>query len=352
MVIGHYPEHYDMNIVQHYRPDFDTVTVFDSFPLEEVAKVLKVSEDTLRSLNMELVKWCTPPNRDSYLLRLPVGTRSAFVDGYDKMEKNNFSSWHHHKVRRGENLGVIARQYGISVTELKQANDMKGTRIRAGQTLLIPIKVTQKKSSGKKPAKVKTYVAKLGDNVGSIARLFGVSQESLRLWNSMKEDHLVKPGDTLLVSKPELKPSIPQATVKTVKKAERYIASEGDTFASIAKDFGIPVVMLMEANNGFNRRLVVGDTLDIPEFVQTVQKNPAKTSDKSSAKGPVKAKEKPVEKAAAAEKTAGERIHVVKKGEGLWDISRQYGVTIEDIVRWNNLKDTKIRIGDKLKIKK
>ena len=372
MVIGHYPEHYDMNIVRHYRPDFDTVTVFDSFPLEEVAKVLKVTEDTLRSLNMELVKWCTPPNRDSYLLRLPVGTRSAFVDGYDKMEKNNFSSWHHHKVRRGESLGVIARQYGISVTELKQANDMKGTRIRAGQTLLIPIKVTQKKSSGKKPTKVKTYVAKLGDNVASIARLFGVSQESLRLWNSMKDDHLVKPGDTLLVSKPDLKPSIPQAPAKTIKKAERYITSEGDTFASIAKDFGVPVVLLMEANEGFNRRLVVGDTLDIPEFVQTVQKSqpksPDKAADKSSAKTTAKTATKSADKssgksadkpakaadkkAATAEKTTGERIHVVKKGEGLWDISRQYGVTIEDIVRWNNLKDTKIRIGDKLKIKK
>ena len=360
MVIGHYPEHYDMKIVQHYRPDFDTVTVFDSFPLEEVAKVLKVPEDTLRSLNMELVKWCTPPNRDSYLLRLPVGTRSAFVDGYDKMQKNNFSSWHHHKVRRGENLGVIARQYGISVTELKQANDMKGTRIRAGQTLLIPIKVTQKKSSGKKPTKVKTYVAKLGDNVASIARLFGVSQESLRLWNSMKEGHLVKPGDTLLVSKPDLKPAIPQAPAKTVKKAERYITSEGDTFASIAKDFGVPVVMLMEANDGFKRRLAVGDTLDIPEFVQTVQKAPAKPADKTAKSGDKakaadkKAADKKVtdKKAATAEKATGERIHVVKKGEGLWDISRQYGVTIEDIVRWNDLKDTKIRIGDKLKIKK
>ena len=174
--------------------------------------------------------------------------------------------------------------------------------------------------------------------------------------NLAVEFAILKPGDTLLVSKPDLKPSIPQVPAKTVKKAERYIASEGDTFASIARDFGIPVVLLMEANEGFNRRLVVGDTLDIPEFVQTVQKNqaksPDKAADKSSAKGPVKAKEKPVEKAAAAEKTAGERIHVVKKGEGLWDISRQYGVTIEDIVRWNNLKDTKIRIGDKLKIKK
>jgi membrane-bound lytic murein transglycosylase D len=364
MVIGHYPEQYDMKINRQYRPDFDTVTVFDSFPLEEVAKVLKVPEDTLRSLNMELVKWCTPPNRDSYLLRLPVGTRSAFVDGYDKMEKNNFSSWHHHKVKRGESLGVISRQYGISVKELQQANDMKGTRIRAGQTLLIPIKVTPKKSTGKKPAKVKTYVAKLGDNVATVARLFGVSQESIRVWNSMKEDHVVNPGDTLFVSKPELKPVVPQASsAPKLAKGERYVVGEGDTYAEIAKKFGVPVVMLLEANGGYSHRLSVGDSLVIPEFTQTVVKNAPKSSErqakadkssgeKSSAK-PAKAIDKQAGSASAkSEKSAKERVHVVKKGEGLWDISRQYGVTIEDIVRWNNLKDTKIRIGDKLIIRK
>ena len=359
MVIGHYPEHYDMKINRQYMPDYDTVTVFDSFPLEEVAKVLKVPEDTLRSLNMELVKWCTPPNRDSYLLRLPVGTRSAFVDGYDKMEKNNFSSWHHHKVKRGESLGVISRQYGISVKELQQANDMKGTRIRAGQTLLIPIKVTPKKSSGKKPAKVKTYVAKLGDNVASVARLFGVSQESLRIWNSMKEDHVVKPGDTLFVSKPELKPVVPQATATKLATGERYVVGEGDTYADIAKKFGVPVVMLLEANGGFQRRLSVGDSLVIPEFTQSVQKASAKpkATDKSAEKptektGKSKSVDKQDKSAAKSEKSTVEKVHVVKKGEGLWDISRQYGVTIEDIVRWNNLKDTKIKIGDKLVIRK
>ena len=185
MVIGHYPEQYEMTVEKTYQPDFDTVTVFDSFPLEEVAKLLKVSEDTLRSLNMELVKWCTPPNKDSYLLRLPVGTRSAFVEGYDKMEKNNFSSWHHHKVRKGESLGIIARQYGIKVSELQQANDMKGSRIRAGQSLLIPIKITPKPKAnkGKKPERVRSYIVKEGDNLASIARMFGVSQESLRIWN-------------------------------------------------------------------------------------------------------------------------------------------------------------------------
>jgi FOG: LysM repeat len=48
----------------------------------------------------------------------------------------------------------------------------------------------------------------------------------------------------------------------------------------------------------------------------------------------------------------GEVVHTVKKGEGLWDIARQYKVTIEEIVRWNGLNDTKVKPGERLKIVK
>lgn len=397
MVIGHYPEQYEMTVEQTYRPDFDTVTVFDSFPLEEVAKLLKVTEDTLRSLNMELVKWCTPPNKESYLLRLPVGTRTAFVDGYDKMEKNSFSSWHHHKVRKGENLGVIARQYGIKVSELQQANDMKSSRIRAGQTLLIPIKVTPKpkSSKGKKPHKVRTYIVQSGDDVASVARKFGISQDSVRAWNSLDVAAIVKTGDTLVVSKPEPKPQVesdrPQKDRPKISKGAKYAVREGDTFADIAKSYGVPVVMLMQANQGFSRRLTVGDSLVIPEYVKKkAEKKPAKSESKPAAKktsnekvsvyvvqqgdnlssisrkfGTSVAKIQELNsmgkstslsvgqklKVASAPE-AEYKVHTVKKGEGLWDIARQYNVTIEDIVKWNDLNDTKIKMGERLKIKK
>ena len=395
MVIGHYPEQYEMTVEKTYRPDFDTVTVFDSFPLEEVAKLLKVSEDTLRTLNMELVKWCTPPNKDSYLLRLPVGMRAAFVEGYDKMEKNNFSSWHHHKVRRGESLGIIARQYGIKVSELQQANDMKGSRIRAGQSLLIPIKVPPKPKSnkGKKPERVRTYVAKEGDNLASVARMFGVSQESLRIWNSMDAAAFVKAGDTLLVSKPESAAKSDESRPK-LASGQKYVVRDGDTYAAVAAAYDIPVILLMQANQGFTRRLMVGDSLVIPEYAK---KAAAKQNVRSAKSEKSKnEKKKPAEKTSVYVVQSGDnlsviarkfgttvskiqelndmgkstnisvgqklivdgiatedgfKIHTVKKGEGLWDIARQYKVTIEEIVKWNNLNDTKIKVGEKLKIK-
>jgi N-acetylmuramoyl-L-alanine amidase len=43
-----------------------------------------------------------------------------------------------HKVGRGESLGSIARQYGVSVGALKNANQINSNTVHAGTTLTIP----------------------------------------------------------------------------------------------------------------------------------------------------------------------------------------------------------------------
>lgn len=345
MVIGHYPDQYDMNVKPTVRPQFDTVTVFDSFPLEEVAKLLKVPEDTLRSLNMELVMWCTPPNTDSYVLRLPVGTRSAFVEGYDRMKKNNFSSWHHHKVKKGENLGAIARQYGITVSELRQANDMKSDYLRQGKTLLIPIKVTPRKSSGKKPMKVRTYVVELGDNLATVARQFGVSQEALRIWNSLDAGAVIKRGDTLFVSKPEMRPSGETKKIE-LKKGERYVVGAGDTYANIAEALEIPVALLMRANGGFIKRLSVGDSLVIPAYTPPKKQKYAPADKNAAGKNAAAKKSEPKKD---EKKTALKgNTYVVESGDNLYYISRKFSCTVEDLMKWNNLSNANIHPGDTL----
>ena len=432
MVIGHFPEHYDVSITKRHLPAYDTVTVFDSFSLDEIAKFLKVPEDTLRTLNMELSMWCTPPNRDAYTLRLPVGMRAAFVENYDRMEKNGFSSWRQHKVRKGESLGNIAQMYGVRATEIQRVNEMKkNAKLKVGRTLLIPIKVAPRRSTGKKPSKVRTYVVQLGDNLAYISRRFGISQESLRVWNDIDASSNVKLGDTIYVSKPDLKPSSFVQQRVAVKKGEKYIVKAGDTYAKIAKQYKVPVFLLLQANKGFTKRLTVGDSLSIPAYVRPPRRmsaaiddgapivdEPVKTADANtkakSSSSTSKSKSESSDKSskAASSKSskntttiytvvAGDNLfaiarkfettvsairemnemgnssnikvgqklkipgtaapasapkieevtHVVKKGEGLWDISRQYGVTIEEIVKWNGLKDTKIKIGEKLKIK-
>jgi N-acetylmuramoyl-L-alanine amidase len=43
-----------------------------------------------------------------------------------------------HRVERGESLGSIARQYGVSVRAIKSANRMSGNSVQVGTVLAIP----------------------------------------------------------------------------------------------------------------------------------------------------------------------------------------------------------------------
>ena len=63
-----------------------------------------------------------------------------------------------HKIAKGENLSKIAKKYGVSVDDIKKANNMKNDNIQMGQTLQIPSKnssVSKSKSSGSKSKKSK-----------------------------------------------------------------------------------------------------------------------------------------------------------------------------------------------------
>ncbi|MBT3423335.1 MAG: LysM peptidoglycan-binding domain-containing protein [Bacteroidetes bacterium] len=50
------------------------------------------------------------------------------------------------------------------------------------------------------------------------------------------------------------------------------------------------------------------------------------------------------------EKQSETIIHIVKKGETLYRISKTYNVSVEDIKKWNKLSDNAIKDGDEIKI--
>lgn len=404
MVIGHYPEHYDLIIEPQVNVPFDTITVFDCLPLDVIAKAVGVSEDSIRSLNPELIKAFTPPDQFEYVLRIPFGSRDVFAVAYEEMDKSQFSRWFHHKVKSGENLGVISRKYGLSISAIQSANGMKNTKLRAGQTLLIPLpSVSNKKSSPNKlskPYKAKEYVVKLGDNFASIARKFGISVDLLKSWNSLGDNSILKVSDTLYVSKPKLeeknkKVSTPQLPIK------KYTVKEGDSYHSIALALGVSSIDLMKINKGMQQRLKVGEEIQVP-----FPKPKAKVQEKQKIKvwAPKKKDFYVVQngdnlysiskklgitvsdlqnwnnKGTNTNIYPGEKLklhqtsssvtsipqkvtkisptpqnttdyHVVEKGESLWDIARRYKISIAEIVKWNNLQDTKVKVGDRLKIK-
>lgn len=54
-----------------------------------------------------------------------------------------------HYIRNGENLTIIAKKYGVTVDELRKANNMKNDDLRAGDNIKIPAKKSTKSKSGK-----------------------------------------------------------------------------------------------------------------------------------------------------------------------------------------------------------
>lgn len=93
------------------------------------------------------------------------------------------------------------------------------------------------------------------------------------------------------------------------------------------------------------------ETNQIPLPTQEVQTE-ASTEQPTIAPVPDKPAELPAPQAETTEemKESVEKIHVIKPGENLSGIAKKYGVTVKNLLEWNNLSTTAIRAGDKLKI--
>jgi membrane-bound lytic murein transglycosylase D len=116
---------------------------------------------------------------------------------------------------------------------------------------------------------------------------------------------------------------------------------KGDTFGRIAATYRVPLNELISLNPRVDpRRLRIGQTLQVPP----------------SARGRVVASRKRVKPQyhakvrsyAASKKGTRKIIHVVKRGDTLWDIAQAYGINHKNIRRWNGRRSSKLSIGTKL----
>jgi peptidoglycan DL-endopeptidase LytE len=96
------------------------------------------------------------------------------------------------QVKKGDTLWGFSRQYGTSVSNIKQVNGLNNDIIYVGQTVTIPESGTgsaPKASSG-------TYIVKSGDSLWLIANNFSTSVSQLKAANNLSSD-IIYPGQTL-----------------------------------------------------------------------------------------------------------------------------------------------------------
>src|SRR5512136_2839827 len=85
-IIAKDPAKYGFADVAYLPPiEFDTVVIPSRTDLELAARICGVTYETLRDLNPELRRWCTPPDYANYELKIPLGKKALFEAEYAKI---------------------------------------------------------------------------------------------------------------------------------------------------------------------------------------------------------------------------------------------------------------------------
>ena len=201
----------------------DTVQVKRHLSFAQINETLNVDIEVLKFLNpqykLEIIPYVKGKN---YILTLPIKDIGNFVsnekliyayaDLEDEKEEKplleliKLEEKITIKVRSGDNLGRIAAKHGVEESSLKKWNNLKSSRILAGQNLVIYPKNTNpvvavKEAPANSDSKEHTYyIVKLGDSLWSIAKKYSnVSVQNIKDWNNIWSVTSLKPGIKLKI---------------------------------------------------------------------------------------------------------------------------------------------------------
>ncbi|MCX7878061.1 MAG: LysM peptidoglycan-binding domain-containing protein [Ignavibacteria bacterium] len=172
-----------------------------------------------------------------------------------KKKSSSKKSYLVHTVKEGENLTSIAGNYSVTVSELKEWNDLDSDKIIIGQKL----KIYSDKKVTSSSKKSKTYVVKAGDNLTKIAKEHNVSVAEIKEWNNLDSDVIIE-GQVLKLYEDKKSDS---GKNKKEKKSKTlyYTVKKGDTLAKIADKYDVPVSDLKKWNSLKSDKIEVGQKL-------------------------------------------------------------------------------------------
>ena len=219
-IIGRDPDQYGFSVEPAPYLETERVSLEKATDLRVIAENLDVPVDQLKELNPHVLRWTTPPDDSEFELILPKGYSGMFADKIVSMPDNERIIWRYHNVKKGETLSVIARQYGVAINDLTQANRISvKSSLKIGQELLIPMSgstrapaptatvVASKTSGAAKAAPASTtsiYKVKRGDTLTSIAAKFNVTVNDLKKWNKLSSTRL-DVGQKLALAPPNVR---------------------------------------------------------------------------------------------------------------------------------------------------
>lgn len=263
---------------------FARVELNGQLDLATAAELAEITMDELYTLNPGFNQWATDPDGPHYLL-IPASKVEGFMGSLAGLPEGERVQWTRHEILTGETLGGIATHYHVSVEALKQANDLRTSLIRAGQSLLIPnaqqspnhytLSVDNRRFRGLKRAATGDrliYTVSRGDTLWDIGRQYGVSVNDLCAWNGISSRSLLRLGQELELWLDRQEAAAMPVSLEATSTTQpiTYTVQKGDSLWMISRRFGVSVAQLLQWNSlREGNRLQPGQTLvlyrpDIP----------------------------------------------------------------------------------------
>lgn len=263
------------------------------------------------------------------------------------LKSSKLSATSTHKVRSGESLFSIAKQYDISVDDLKELNQLKDARIFPGQEIktvkkadLVKEEIAEKEqinNLSENFEKPLVHKVEKGETLGSVARKYNLSQKELIELNGLKGKKILA-GQKLKVGFENLSESeTKENVIKNHPKAKEEVLSAenactnhkvtaGESLYSISKKYDVSIDELKDLNNLSSNSIKPGQTLKINS--------------------------KSVASVTSTSKKANPEVftHKVRSGENLSTIAQHYNCSLRDLKKWNNKSSDKLTPGEKLKV--
>ena len=157
------------------------------------------------------------------------------------------------------------------------------------------------------------YTVETGDTLSKIAQRYGTTVQELVSINNISNPNLIYPGQQIRV----LTNSTVNGNETRGTGSITYTVRRGDTLSQIAKAYNVTVEHIVEINNLQNPSLIYpGEKLRITESNSTTLNEPVKQINKYT--------------------------YIVRKGDTLSQIAKIYGVSVEYLVRQNNIQNPNI----------
>ena len=248
----------------------------------------------------------------------------------------------------GDSLWGIAQKFGMTLDELKKANGLTSNNLYVGQTLKVRKSAQQNTNNetnqnqnsnvnnNDRPQQTvtsaETYTVKSGDSLWGIATKHGCSVNDLKSWNHLSSN-LIHVGQKLVIG--QKKSTVQQQQGKKEPQQttsnETYTVKSGDSLWKIATNHNMSVSQLKNLNKLSNDMIFVGQKLVVSEKKQSA---PSQNQNKPSQSQVTKPS-----------------TYTVKSGDSVWKIAHECGMSMNELVSLNGIKNNLIFPGQVLKVK-